>query len=132
MSSPTPRPDLTRLLTADAGDFTWAAAAIGSNNAAGYQLASGMPVMAIGGFNGTDPSPTLEQFIRYVDEGKIHYFVQGRMMLGPWSSGHKGESSAITKWVEARYPARTVEGAVVYDLTRPGAVSQRAHSSGPR
>ncbi len=132
LTSPTPHPDLTRLLTTSADEFTWAAAVIGSNNAAGYQLASGVPVMAIGGFNGTDPSPTLEQFIRYVDDGQIHYFLQGRMMLGPWSSGHKGESSAIAKWVEAHYPARTVDGVAVYDLTQPGAVSQPAHSSGQR
>ncbi len=48
-----------------------------SNNAAGYQLASGDPVMAIGGFNGTDPSPTLAQFEKYVSEGKIHYYIAG-------------------------------------------------------
>ena len=64
LSAPTPRPDLTAMLAADADDFTWAAAAVGSNNAAGYQLASGAPVMAVGGFNGTDPSPTLEEFQR--------------------------------------------------------------------
>ena len=46
-----------------------------SNNAAGYQLASDEPVMAIGGFNGTDPAPTLAQFEQYVAEGKIHYFI---------------------------------------------------------
>ena len=33
--------------------------------------------MAIGGFNGTDPSPTLAQFQQYVAEGKIHYFIGG-------------------------------------------------------
>ena len=33
------------------------------------------PVMAIGGFNGTDPSPTLAQFQAYVRAGKIHYFL---------------------------------------------------------
>ncbi|MFB7151936.1 glycosyltransferase family 39 protein, partial [Streptomyces virginiae] len=53
-------------LTADADSYTWAAAAIGSQNAASYQLASGVPVMPIGGFNGSDPSPTLEQFKQYV------------------------------------------------------------------
>ena len=46
-----------RFLTADAGDYTWVAATVGSTNAAGYQLATGAPVMAVGGFNGTDPAP---------------------------------------------------------------------------
>ena len=40
----------------------WAAATTGSQQAAGYQLASQTPVMAIGGFNGSDPYPSLEQF----------------------------------------------------------------------
>ena len=52
-----------------ANDYTWAAAVVGSNNAAGYQLASGAPVMAVGGFNGTDPAPTLEEFQHYVAAG---------------------------------------------------------------
>lgn len=47
-----------KLVKADADDYTWAAAAIGAQNAASYQLATDESVMAIGGFNGTDPSPT--------------------------------------------------------------------------
>ena len=53
-----------------------------SNNAAGYQLASGEPVMAIGGFNGTDPAPTLAQFEQYVAAGKIHYFIARLAAVG--------------------------------------------------
>ena len=53
------------------------AATTGSNSASGYQLATGDPVMAIGGFNGTDPTPTLAQFEQYVSEGRIHYYVGG-------------------------------------------------------
>ncbi len=56
-----------------------------SNSAAGYQLASDEPVMAIGGFNGTDPAPTLAQFEKYVAEGKIHYFIAGGRRR--WSGG---------------------------------------------
>lgn len=46
----------------NASHCTWAAAAIGAQDAASYQLATGEPGMAIGGFNGTDPSPTLAEF----------------------------------------------------------------------
>ncbi len=67
--------EMKTLLEADAGQYTWVAAAVGSQNASGYQLATGDPVMAIGGFNGSDPSPTLAQFQQYVAEGKIHYFI---------------------------------------------------------
>ncbi|MFD6873231.1 MULTISPECIES: glycosyltransferase family 39 protein [unclassified Streptomyces] len=63
------------VLRTDADRYTWAAAAVGSQNAASYQLASGEPVMPIGGFNGSDPSPTLEQFQAYVKAGRIHWFI---------------------------------------------------------
>ena len=33
--------------------------------------------MSIGGFNGTDPAPTLAQFQYYVQNGLIHYYVGG-------------------------------------------------------
>ncbi len=65
------------LLLADAGRYTWVAAAIGSQNQASYQLATGKPVMAVGGFNGSDPSPTLAQFEKDVSAGRIHYFIGG-------------------------------------------------------
>ena len=53
------------------------AAAVGSNTAAGYQLATEEPVMAIGGFNGSDPSPTLAEFQQLVADGEIHCFIGG-------------------------------------------------------
>ena len=78
---------MVALLQADADGYTWVAATIGSNNASGYQLATGEPVMAIGGFNGTDPSPTLAQFQQYVAEGKIHYFIGGGIGGGTPTGG---------------------------------------------
>ncbi len=106
------------LLESDAGDHTWAAAAVGAQNAASYQLATGEPVMAIGGFNGTDPSPTLAQFQRYVEDGRIHYFVSG-------GGGGRGEGTAsrITAWVEANFTQVTAGTATFYDLTRPASES---------
>ncbi len=59
LNGSTPSAAMTTLLQTDAGSYTWVLATIGANQASGYQLASGDPVMAIGGFNGTDPTPTL-------------------------------------------------------------------------
>lgn len=133
LSSPQPHPELISLLAENADEFQWAAAVVGSNNAAGYQLATGAPVMAIGGFNGTDPSPTLDEFIRYVDEGRIHFFIVGpTTMMGHRTGSDTHESTAIRDWVEARYPELTVDGTAVYDLTQTPVISQPAHSSGPR
>ena len=121
LDSPTPGPALSATLSADAHDFTWAAAAVGSNNAAGYQLASGVTVMAMGGFNGTDPSPTLEQFQRYVADRQIHYFIRGKMMIGHWGASTTGshESADIAEWVETHYTPLTIDGVLIYDLTQP-------------
>jgi 4-amino-4-deoxy-L-arabinose transferase-like glycosyltransferase len=121
LDSPDPGPGLSRLLSADADHYTWTAAAVGSNNAAGYQLASGAPVMAIGGFNGTDPSPTLEEFKQFVADGQIHYFVRGKMMIGHWGGGTSGsqESAEIAEWVETHYTPTTVDRVIIYDLTQP-------------
>ncbi|MFF9096055.1 ArnT family glycosyltransferase [Streptomyces sp. NPDC014802] len=106
-----------KLLETDASRYTWVAASIGSQNAAGYQLATGDPVMAIGGFNGTDPSPTLAQFKQYVEEGKIHYFIAGGGM-GGGGMGGSGTSSQITSWVESTFKKVTVGSATFYDLTQ--------------
>jgi 4-amino-4-deoxy-L-arabinose transferase-like glycosyltransferase len=99
----------------DAGSYTWVAAAVGSNSASGYQLATEEPVMAIGGFNGSDPSPTLAEFQQYVENGEIHYFIGGSG-LGQ-SMGGSSASSEIASWVEATYTATTVDGVTLYDLT---------------
>jgi 4-amino-4-deoxy-L-arabinose transferase-like glycosyltransferase len=106
---------ITKLLQTDASSYTWVAAAIGSNTAAGYQLAAQLPVMAIGGFNGSDPSPTLAQFKQYVADGEIHYFIASGNGGGPGASG--GTSSKITAWVKANFTAKTVDGVTVYDLS---------------
>jgi 4-amino-4-deoxy-L-arabinose transferase-like glycosyltransferase len=110
--------EMKALLDADAERYTWVAAAIGSQSASGYQLATGDPVMAIGGFNGSDPSPTLERFQRYVTEGKIHYFIGGGGFGGGrGGSGGSDYGSQISEWVTASFTAQTVGGVTVYDLT---------------
>ena len=106
-------------LNADADQFTWVAAGIGSMSTAGYQLATGNPVLPIGGFNGSDPSPTLAQFQQYVAEGKIHYFLGGGG-FGPGRGG-SNSSSEISTWVEQNFTSSTVDGVVLYDLTSPAA-----------
>jgi hypothetical protein len=106
-------------LEEDAGSYTWVAATVGANNAAGYQLATEEPVMPIGGFNGTDPSPTLEQFQAYVAAGRIHWFIGGGVGMG--RSGGSDDAQQIREWVSDTYTARTVGGVTMYDLTQPAA-----------
>jgi hypothetical protein len=106
---------LKRLLEQDAASYKWIAATEGSEGAAPLELATGDAVMAIGGFNGTDPWPTLAVFKELVAKHEIHYYVgQGSQSFG----GGRG-SSAITAWVEAHFTKQTVGGQTVYDLTKP-------------
>ncbi|SFQ49541.1 glycosyltransferase family 39 protein [Amycolatopsis rubida] len=110
-----PGANLTALLQ-KSGDHRWAAATVGSNNAAGYQLGSGKPVLAVGGFNGTDPYPTLAQFQQYLRQGQIRYFLgDGMTMRGSRSGSDAAEQ--IAQWVAENYQMTTVDGVAVYDLT---------------
>jgi hypothetical protein len=111
---------LSKLLQSGSDGYRWTAAAVGANNAASYQLASGKAVMAIGGFNGSDPAPTLTQFKAYVHQHKIHYLIGGGVGGGP---GGSGTSSAITTWVAAHYKTKTVGGVTLYDFTQPTATT---------
>jgi hypothetical protein len=109
--------DVSAALSRDASAYTWVAAAVGANRAAGYQLASQLPVMPIGGFNGSDPSPTLAQFQQYVAEGKVHWFIGGG--LGMRSDSGSSVSQEIASWVEQNFDSRTVDDVTLYDLTQP-------------
>ncbi len=106
---------LTKLLQQDAASYRWVAATEGSTAAAPFELATGDAVMSIGGFNGTDPWPTLAVFKELVAKHEIHYYVgQGSQSFG----GGRG-SSAIAEWVAAHFTKQTVGGQTVYNLTRP-------------
>jgi 4-amino-4-deoxy-L-arabinose transferase-like glycosyltransferase len=104
-------------LVADASQYTWVAAIVGADNAATYQLGVSKPVMAIGGFNGTDPTPTLAAFERDVSEHKIHYFISSGGGGAGGQGGGSSDASSITAWVEAHYTAKTVDGVTLYDLS---------------
>lgn len=114
LGATTPSNEVVTLLQDNADQYKWVAATIGSNNAAGLQLASGEPVMALGGFNGTDPAPTLAEFQEMVRSGQIHYYVAaGRMMQGDTGSDDAHE---IAEWVAQNYTATTVSGTTLYRL----------------
>jgi hypothetical protein len=124
LDASTPGTALVALLGTDAQAYTWVAAAVGAQTAAGYQLATGDPVMSLGGFNGSDPWPTLAVFQQYVAQGKVHYFIGGGGLGGPGgSNGGSSATSQISAWVQSTYTATTVDGVTVYDLTAPTAAT---------
>jgi len=119
-----PSSALEALLKKDAGSYTWVAATVGAQSAAGYQLATGDPVMSLGGFNGSDPYPTLAELQALVQAGRVHYFIAGGMGGGGGAAG-SSSMSAITTWVTSTYTAQSVGGVTLYDLTSPTTASSK-------
>jgi hypothetical protein len=107
--------ELVTLLQQGAKGYTWAAAAVTANGAAPVQIAAEVPVMAIGGFNGTDQAPTLAEFQELVAQGKVHYFIGSGG--GGGGGGRGGTSSEISSWVAENFQAQTVGSTTIYDLT---------------
>jgi 4-amino-4-deoxy-L-arabinose transferase-like glycosyltransferase len=112
-----PRGDNAELQALVTGlDNRWAAAGIGSMEVSNLELKTGASLMAIGGFTGGDPSPTLAQFQQYVADGQVRYFIASDRG-GP--GGHRtGAASDIATWVEQNFTKRDVGGTTVYDLSR--------------
>ena len=83
---------------------TWLATVNSANESAPIQLSSGQPVMAIGGFNGSDSTLTLSQLKQLVKQGKVRYYVvnsrQGKSG-GPSGMSGPGGNSEILLWVKS-------------------------------
>ena len=118
LNASTASKELVAALKANSSAYRWAAATVGANSAAGYQLASDEPVLAIGGFNGSDPAPSLAEFQAFVAKGQIHYFI-GSGSGGGFGGqmGGSSSSSEIASWVSSNFTATTIGGTTVYDLT---------------
>ncbi|WP_067702431.1 ArnT family glycosyltransferase [Nocardia jejuensis] len=121
MGASKPSDRVTGLLLSEGNEYTWVAATVSSNSAAGFQLATQLPVMPVGGFNGSDPSPTLAQFQQYVADGDIHYFIAGSQGGDRGGEGRNsnGAGAQITAWVKEHYTSQEVDGITLYDLTAP-------------
>jgi len=109
---------LVSYLLANQDGATWIVATTSAQEAGSLELAAGQPVMAMGGFNGGDPAPTLQEFKQLVAEGKIRYvLVSGR---GGFGGPGRGSSSvsAIDQWAASVGSAVDYGGnATLYDLS---------------
>jgi 4-amino-4-deoxy-L-arabinose transferase-like glycosyltransferase len=97
-------------------DSRWAAASVGSFTVSGLELKTGASIMAIGGFTGSDNSPTLAQFQSYVADHQVRYFIGGDR--GGPSRGKSGPAQEITAWVKQNFTPTDVGGTTVYDLSQ--------------
>jgi 4-amino-4-deoxy-L-arabinose transferase-like glycosyltransferase len=97
-------------------DNRWAAASVGSFTVSSLELKTGASLMAIGGFTGSDNSPTLAQFKQYVSDGQVRYFIASDRR-GPHGDS-SGSGAEITQWVQQNFTPRQVGGTTVYDLSQ--------------
>lgn len=100
---------LIHALTADADRYDWVAAVPGARASSGFQLATGKPVIGIGGYKQTDPSPTVAQFAAWVGERRVHYFLD--------ASASGPAAQTIRDWVRVRFAPEVIGDLTVYDLT---------------
>jgi 4-amino-4-deoxy-L-arabinose transferase-like glycosyltransferase len=107
VASDTGNSSLLSYLVANRGGATWIVAANGSMQAGSIELATGLPVMAMGGFTGSDPWPTLDQLKSYVASGKLRFvLVQGSGGTGPGLGG----SSGVDTWVTSTCKVADYDG----------------------
>lgn len=97
---------------------TWLVAVASANESAAIQLTSGQPVMAVGGFNGSDTPLTLDQFKQLVKAGKVKYYAIGSHGRG--GGGPGGGNNEITAWVKQTGTVVNYGGSDVtlYELSR--------------
>jgi 4-amino-4-deoxy-L-arabinose transferase-like glycosyltransferase len=107
---------LIEYLVANKGTATWIVAVSGAQEAGSIELASGEAVMAMGGFSGSDPAPTLAQLREYVRSGQLRFVLVGG--AGGPGGGFGGGSSAIASWVAANGTAVNIGSGfgTLYDL----------------
>ena len=128
---------LTTALQADAVSYTWVAATTSDNEAASLELATGEPVMSLGGYNGTDRAITLARSSSSSPPGKIHYYVADQQGFIGSTAANTSTAYAIQQWVTSTFTATTVGGTTVYDLTAavlistPTSVTRRPASGRP-
>jgi len=107
-------------LEANQGNATYLVATASSMTADGIILATNKPVMALGGFSGSDPILTTSQLADIVGQGKVRFFLLGSFdagrqlpsqfldripeqfrdrLRGGFGGGGIGQQSALTTWV---------------------------------
>ncbi|HEY8988529.1 MAG TPA: hypothetical protein VIM39_05870, partial [Candidatus Limnocylindrales bacterium] len=105
---------LTDYLVANRGSATWIVAVTSANQAGSIELATGLPVVAMGGFTGSDPAPTLAQLQSMVASGQLRFVIIGGRGGGP--GGGNSTLSAIDSWVQANGTVVSSVSSNLYDL----------------
>lgn len=111
-----PNDAVLNLLTATKSCL-WAAATTASQTSARLQIDADRPIMPLGGFAGSDPSPTVQIFKDHVAAGRICYFLPQDEFLATQSK--TSTVTEISDWVKGHFELETVGGQEIYDLSKP-------------
>lgn len=113
---------LLNYLVANKGSARWIVAIDSSQEAGSIELATGQPVMAMGGFTGSDPTPTLDQLKSYIAAGQLRFVLVSSGFgggFGPASGGGSGGvdiNTQRTDWVSsACQPVKYAGQSLLYD-----------------
>ncbi|GAA3955821.1 glycosyltransferase family 39 protein [Actinomadura viridis] len=86
---------MVRYLQRDREGARWLVAVSSAQEASSIILRTGEPVIAMGGFTGSDPAMTVDKLQRYVRSGELrHILINGQGRMGP-SRGN----AEVTAWV---------------------------------
>jgi hypothetical protein len=83
---------LISYLQKNRGGATWLLAVPSAMSASSIIIKTGEPVMAMGGFTGSDPAMTVSKLQQYVKSGKLRFVMVG-------GGGPGGGGSDVTTWV---------------------------------
>jgi 4-amino-4-deoxy-L-arabinose transferase-like glycosyltransferase len=89
-------------LVAHQGPAKYLVAASGSQATASIIIATGQPVVTIGGFSGNDAAPTVSELAAMVAKGELRYVV-----IASSGGGPGGTSDALSTWVKQHGTAVT-------------------------
>ena len=110
---------LLNYLVANRGTAKWIVAINSAQEAGSIELATGLPVMAMGGFTGSDPTPTLDQLKSYIASGQLRFVLaSGGFGGGGFGGGIGGGSDVSTlrdDWVTSTCKLATDAGTSLYD-----------------
>ncbi|GAA2170865.1 glycosyltransferase family 39 protein [Actinomadura napierensis] len=104
------------------GNATWLLAVSSAQSAGSIILSTGRPVIAMGGFTGSDPAMTVAKLQQYVKDGRLRYILLGGGM------GPGGGDASVTAWVQkngtlvkpAEYGGTSTSGSTGAQLYRLG------------
>ncbi|WP_259402887.1 glycosyltransferase family 39 protein [Microbispora sp. H10670] len=88
--------EMAAYLKRNKGGATWLVAVGSAQSASSLILSTGEPVMAMGGFTGSDPAMTVDLLKRYAADGSLRY-----VLLGEGRRPGGGADSSVTAWVKA-------------------------------